>query len=117
MSGAVTIAAGVIVAGAIGTLLRVLITDIDADFNRQLIGTLAVNVVGSFVLGVLSATDGNLAVIIGVGALGALTTFSTLISQVECINREASSAKAAGYLAASLVIGVAAALVGVALGT
>ena len=94
MSSLITVLVGVLIAGALGTAVRVLLTDLDAAFSRQVVGTLAVNVVGSFALGVLSAFDGNTALIIGVGGLGALTTFSTFISQVERINREAKGEQA-----------------------
>lgn len=109
------LAGGVLVAGAIGTLVRVVITDLDAGFNRQLMGTLFVNVVGSFVLGLLSAFESNQAVITAVGGLGALTTFSTFISQVECIHREATTEKAAAYVLVSVIVGVTAAFVGIAI--
>lgn len=115
MNTLLVVALGVLIAGAIGTLLRVVITDLDARFNRQLVGTLLVNVVGSFLLGLLSASDGNLAVVTTIGGLGALTTFSTFVSQVECINRESTAEKAAAYVLASVILGVAAALVGIAL--
>lgn len=107
-----TLVIGVIVAGAIGTLLRVLATDLEAEFNRQLIGTLVVNVAGSFLLGMLASSDTDPAIIVGVGGLGSLTTFSTYISQIECIGREASMIKAAAYGAGSLIAGVGAAAIG-----
>ncbi len=104
--------AGIVLAGAIGTTFRVLATDLDADFNRQLDGTLFVNVVGSFLLGVLAGSEANVAIVAGIGGLGSLTTFSTFISQVECIGREASVAKAVLYVVASLVGGIGAAYIG-----
>ena len=110
-----SIAIGVFAAGAVGTLLRVLATNLDGSFRRQLYGTFAVNIVGSFFLGLLSASDGNAAIIVGVGGLGALTTFSTFISQVERLNREKTAAAAATYVIASVVLGVTSALVGIAL--
>ena len=75
MSDVITILVGVLIAGALGTALRVLVADPDAVFSRQVMGTLVDNVVGSFALGVISALDGNTALIIGVGGLGAFTTF------------------------------------------
>ena len=110
----ILIPVGILVAGAIGTLLRAVVTDIDGDFDRQVIGTLAVNVVGSFLLGLLSGSGGDLAVIAAVGGLGSLTTFSTFISQVESMYRETTMEKAATYVLISVIAGVVAALIGIA---
>ena len=110
-----SIALGIAAAGAVGTLLRVLVTNVEGSFRRQLYGTFAVNVIGSFFLGLLSASEGNAAIIIGVGGLGAATTFSTFISQIERLNREDSATSAATYVIASVIIGVTSALVGIAL--
>ena len=110
-----TIAFGVIVAGAVGTLMLVLATNLEGSFRRKLVGTFAVNVVGSFLLGLLSASESNTALIIGIGGLGALTTFSTFISQVERLNRDESATTAAMYVMASVIVGVTAALVGIAI--
>lgn len=115
MSDVITILVGVLIAGALGTALRVLVADPDAVFSRQVMGTLVVNVVGSFALGVISALDGNTALIIGVGGLGAFTTFSTFISQVEQLNREAKGEQAFAYVLASVILGVSAALLGLAI--
>ena len=110
-----SIAIGIAAAGAVGTLLRVLITSVEGSFRRQLYGTFMVNIVGSFFLGLLSASEGNTAMIIGVGGLGALTTFSSFIAQAERLDREDSSTSAATYVIASVIFGVTAALVGIAL--
>ena len=110
-----SIAIGVAAAGAVGTLLRALATDIEGSFRRQLYGTLAVNVIGSLLLGLLSGSQGTAAIVLGVGGLGALTTFSTFISQVERLNREDSATSAATYVIASIILGVTFALVGIAL--
>ena len=99
----------------IGTLLRVVITGLDTHFNRQIYGTLAVNVAGSFLLGVLTGSDGDLALVTAIGGLGALTTFSTFISQVERLARTETVEKAAAYVLASVILGVTAALFGLAL--
>jgi len=101
-----------VVAAAIGAVVRAVATDLDALFNRRMLGTAAVNIVGSFLLGVVSGSSANTAAILGVGALGALTTFSTYISQVECIHREDSTFHAALYCVGSIVAGVGAAYAG-----
>ncbi len=99
-------------AAAIGAVCRALVTDVDAHFNRQMYGTTAVNVAGSFLLGLLSETSVETLAVLGVGGLGAFTTFSTYISQIECINREGTTTNAALYGIGSLIAGIGAAYVG-----
>lgn len=85
------------------------------------VGTLVVNVVGSFTLAVLVArvwqrTPEWLRVGLGPGLLGSFTTFSALaVSAVE-LTTAGSGATALAYLAASLVVGIAAAALGIRLG-
>ena len=103
----------VVAAAGLGAVVRALATDIDAAFNRQLYGTAFVNIVGSFVLGLVAGSASpNALVIIGVGGLGSLTTFSTYISQIECINREGKTIDAVLYGTGSLIAGLGAAYVG-----
>lgn len=113
MSGFVLV--GIAIAGALGTLLRVALTGLDAQFYRQLYGTLTVNVAGSFLLAVFADQTGDSTVVLGVGGLGALTTFSTFVAHVERLVREESAEKAAAYVLASVILGVTAALIGLAL--
>lgn len=106
---------GVVAAGLIGTLIRMAVAGLDREFNRRLYGTLAVNIAGSFLLGRFSGSTDDLAIIVAVGGVGALTTFSTFISQVERIARESTAEKAATYVLASVILGVIAALIGLAI--
>lgn len=85
-------------------------------------GTLSVNLLGSVLLGLIVAlaADGSgptwLLPFLGVGLCGALTTFSTLaLEVVELIEMERVGA-ATAYLVLSLVLGLAAAAVGYAVG-
>jgi CrcB protein len=76
-------------------------------------GTLAVNVAGSFVLGLvlgLPLSAGTVA-LLGTGFCGALTTFSTM--QVELLGMldDGRAGLAAGYAAASIAAGFLAVLV------
>jgi CrcB protein len=81
--------------------------------------TLAVNLAGAFLLGLLGSMTGrrrpsNLwrRPLIGTGLLGGMTTFSTMaVEAVRLIERD-RAATAAAYLAASAVLGVAAAYAG-----
>lgn len=77
-------------------------------------GTLALNVVGAFALGFLLATDaGNdTTTVVGVGVLGSLTTFSTFSLEVV----ESPRRNRLVIVTATLVLGLAAAAAGHALG-
>ena len=103
---------GVLLAAGLGALIRAAATNLDGEFMRQMYGTAAVNIVGSFLLGLLVSSSANAVAIVGVGGLGTLTTFSTYISQIECLNREGSTAGAALYGLGSLIAGVGAAYLG-----
>lgn len=78
-------------------------------------GTVAVNVVGSFLVGVSSGLDQPAATVIGVGGIGALTTFSSLARDAVALVEQGQRAAALGYLSVTLGAGVAAAAAGVAL--
>ena len=78
-------------------------------------GTLTVNVVGSFILGLLVETmalawspPAELRALLVVGVLGAFTTFSTFSMDVVLHVERGELALTLGYVAASLVLCVAA---------
>ena len=77
------------------------------------LATLAVNVVGAFALGLLSGAADPVATVLGAGGLGALTTFSTLADDIRNL-WAASTAKAAAYVATTLILGIGAAAAGLA---
>ncbi|HMS03348.1 MAG TPA: fluoride efflux transporter CrcB [Gemmatimonadaceae bacterium] len=85
-------------------------------------GTLLVNVLGSLLLGVfarwLSAPsfDPTWRIALTVGVCGGFTTFSTFSAEVIALLQEGRVARAALYVAASLLLGLAAMLLGLALG-
>ena len=78
------------------------------------VGTLAVNISGSFVLGVIvgAGVAGDSYLLAGTAAMGSYTTFSTWILDSERLVRHGRAGRAAANLAVSLVLGVAAALLG-----
>ncbi len=102
----------VIVAAFVGALVRALVTDLDASFTRQMYGTAVVNIVGSFVLGLLVDSSMETFAVVGIGGLGAMTTFSTYISQVDSLHRESKTSAAILYGLGSVVAGIAAAYLG-----
>ncbi len=54
--------------------------------------------------------------LLGIGVLGAFTTFSSLASETSLLLRDGHAATAAAYLAASLSLGIVAAFAGLLVG-
>ena len=106
------IALGFLLAAAFGSFLRGYVTDLNAHFTRQMYGTATVNIAGSFLLGILRTSSANAVLIVGVGGLGALTTFSTFVLQIEFIIREGKATDAVLYVVGMLTLGVGAAWLG-----
>jgi CrcB protein len=116
----------VAVGGALGALARWGATAGLARISRGTtlagypLGTLAVNVLGSFLLGYLVFHERlplspALRVGIGTGFLGALTTFSTFELDLFLLHGERGPWAAAAYLGANVAIGFLALLAGRAL--
>lgn len=112
-----------ITAGAVGAPLRYLTDTAIGHRNRGVFpwGTLTVNVVGSFLAGFL----GGLAVyhglsdstrtVLAVGFCGALTTFSTFTYETIHLLEQGAIREAVRNTAATLIVGVAAAAIGLGL--
>jgi CrcB protein len=111
------------VAGAVGAPLRYMV---DTLISRRLegafpLGTLLVNVSGSFVLGLLSGLaiyhglPGTPKLVLGTGLVGAYTTFSTFSLETVTLVEEGESRLAAGNVVANGLAGAAAAAAGLAL--
>lgn len=86
-------------------------------------GTLAVNVTGSFVLGLLFALSVERGVLspalrapVLIGFIGAYTTFSTLTLETWRLVEDGSYLAAFGNIGGSLVLGLVAVVAGLALG-
>ncbi|MEU8240716.1 CrcB family protein [Actinoplanes missouriensis] len=77
-------------------------------------GTLTVNVVGSFLLGVVLGLplSPQLVALAGTGFCGALTTYSTFSWETLSLARRGERAAAVGYVAVSVLAGLAAAWLG-----
>lgn len=87
------------------------------------LATFLINVTGSFVLGLLSGAlefatgvPPEVRLTIGVGFLGAYTTFSTFSYETLRLVEAGDGVIAVGYVAASVAAGFTAALLGMALG-
>lgn len=103
-----------VVAGALaGAPLRLLAIRLAAGHGRDpAVGTLVVNVVGAALLGAVLGAGGApgwVVALIGTGFCGTLTTFSTFGADVVRLVEERALGRALGYLAATLVLGLAAA--------
>jgi len=104
---------------AIGAPLRYAVTErLLAHGATSRAGTLLVNVVGSFVLGLLAgaAVGGPTGALVGVGFCGALTTMSTLAVEVWDCLLDDRPRHALALVALHLVLGLGAAALGVAVG-
>ncbi len=121
--GDVTLAL-LILAGGLGALLRY---EVELAVRRRCgpdfpYGTLLINVSGSFALGVLAGLAAHHGVppsvvtVVGTGLLGAYTTFSTFSVDTVGLVEHGRVREAAANLGASLVLGLAAAAVGLVVG-
>ena len=109
----------VVLGAAAGAPLRLLATRLAGRGGGEAArGNLAVNVVGSALLGVLlGLADPSPAVLalVGTGFCGTLTTFSTFGADVVRLLEQRALARALGYVTATLVLGLCAAAAGYAL--
>lgn len=82
-------------------------------------GTLTVNLLGSFALGVVAGTirDPALRLVVGSGLLGGFTTFSALSLQTVHLAQEGRWLAAIGYPLVSVLGGVLGCWIGTVLGT
>lgn len=108
----------VLVGGVVGTGLRLAIDlALPHDLSDFPLSTLLINIVGSFLLGAVVARIWPVASLwvragVGVGVLGSFTTFSALALSTVTMTAAGNGILALGYLALSLVAGLAAAALG-----
>ncbi len=106
-------------AGLAGVMARYGLTRLTIHTEALLWTTVGINVVGSFLLGLLAAEhwfSRDMREALGVGFLGGFTTFSTFSVQVVLEVDGGRPEKAVAYVAASVVGGIAAATAGYMLG-
>jgi CrcB protein len=107
---------GVVLIGGIGSVLRFLV---DRTITRRVarpfpFGTLAVNISGAALLGFLGGLtlSRDAALLTGTAFVGAYTTFSTWMLETQRLGEERRAWAAGGNIVVSVVLGVAAALLG-----
>jgi CrcB protein len=107
---------GVALLGGAGALARFLLDSaIGAGVRGPFpAGTLAINLSGSLLLGLLTGASatGNVLVLAGTATLGAYTTFSTWMFESQRLTEEAYVRTAAANIAVSLALGIGAAALG-----
>jgi len=108
--------AAVIAIGGAGSVARFLVDGMvvsrtGRDFP---FGTLAINLSGALVLGLLAGLtlSGDESLLAGVAAVGSYTTFSTWMFETERLTEEREYRSAVVNVGASIVLGVAAAALG-----
>jgi CrcB protein len=109
----------VAVGGLAGVLARFGIGRMTEHHTTLIWSTVGINVVGSFLLGVLTATSWfsrDVREGIGVGFLGGFTTFSTFSVQAILEVDAGKGGRALSYVVASVVGGIAAAALGYVIG-
>lgn len=114
MSGLLWIA--VILIGGCGSVLRLVLdgavgTRLGRDFPY---GTMVINLTGAAILGLLTglALSSDVALLAGTAAVGSYTTFSTWMLETQRLDEERQHYSAATNVVVSLVLGVAAAVLG-----
>ncbi len=110
----------VAVLGAIGAVARLLLEDLVSSKLPIAwpVGTLAVNVSGTFMLGLLAgiALTGNALVLAGAATIGSYTTFSTWMLETHSLSEDARRRAALANVLVSVVVGIGAAALGQAIG-
>jgi CrcB protein len=107
-----------LVSGA-GAVLRITLHRVVQERRADVfpLGTLAVNVLGSLILGVLpgAGVGGDAGLLLGTALLGSFTTFSTWMVESERLAAEGESTFAAANIVVSVALGLAAVALGWAL--
>jgi fluoride exporter len=106
----------VVLIGGAGSVLRFLVDGVvSSAAGRDFpFGTMAINISGAVILGLLTglALGHDQALLAGTAAVGSYTTFSTWMLETQRMAEERQHGKVIANIAVSLVLGVAAAALG-----
>lgn len=112
----------VAIGGAVGSMARYAMMSLIGHFNNTEFpfGTLTVNVLGGFLLGILIAVIAlllphrakDLHLLLAVGLMGGFTTFSTFSMDIYILLERGFMVQAAIYILGSVILSVAAFLAG-----
>ena len=95
---------------SLGSIVRWVLTQSRLGEHR---GTFIVNILGSFLLGLINNWSEPGIIILGVGAIGSLTTFSAFIAGIFLLTeKEKTIFPGAIYITLTIIAGVLAALLG-----
>lgn len=120
-----TIWLAVAAGGAVGSMFRYGIGQLTINIlgATTIVSTLAVNVSGSFLLGLFYTlcndrivTSIEIRVLIGVGLIGGYTTFSTFSFETIRLLESGESIKAVANISGNLLLGIGAAYIGIIMG-
>ncbi|OBI49102.1 camphor resistance protein CrcB [Mycobacterium kyorinense] len=107
---------GVLAAGGVGSVLRFVVDGAVARRAARAFpfGTLAVNISGAALLGFLGglALSRHAALLVDTAFIGSYTTFSTWMLETQRLSEERQIWSAAANIVVSMVLGLAAALLG-----
>lgn len=113
--------AGVLLLGGVGAVCRFLLDrSVSARHTRGFpFGTLAVNLSGAFLLGLLGglALNPHAALLAGTAFVGSYTTFSTWMLETQRLGEERRVWPAVGNIVVSVALGLTAAWLGMTLGS
>jgi fluoride exporter len=112
----VTTALAFVLAAACGALAR---AEAGRRWNRHdgfPVGTAIVNVTGSFVLGLVWVRAPSALTVLGLGGLGAYTTFSSFARDAAALGERRRFALAISYVTVTVVLGVVSAAGGIWIG-
>lgn len=106
---------GFLIAAGIGSVIRYIVSSYLNDHVPT--GTLIVNAVASFLLGIAASLGDSISVILGIGLLGAMSTWSAVANEAATLARKNEGWLALTYLALTCSSGVLLAWFGLKLGT